>query len=111
MIFAITGAFIALDFATGIVKGLSQNSFKSAVMRQGLFHKTGELLCTILGALVDYAQGFVDLGVHIPVATAICVYIILMEISSAIENIGIISPQLVPAKVRGVLGLKERDDK
>ena len=109
MIYAITCAFIALDFITGMIKAIASSDFKSSMMRQGLFHKAGELLCIMLGVLVQYAEGFLDLGVNLPVAGAICTYIVLMEIGSAIENIGAINPELVPAKLRKIIGVKGSD--
>lgn len=109
MIYVITCAFIALDFITGMIKAISQGSFKSSYMRQGLFHKSGELLCIILGVLIEYAEQYLDLGINIPVAAAICTYIVLMEIGSALENIGVINPELVPAKLRGIIGIGKED--
>nr|DAL61459.1 MAG TPA_asm: holin [Caudoviricetes sp.] len=105
MIYAITCAFIVLDFITGLVKAFSSGGFKSSVMRQGLFHKVGELLCVALGILIQYAEGYLDLGINLPVAAAICTYIVLMEIGSAIENIGAINPDLVPTKLRKIIGI------
>ena len=79
-------------------------------MRQGLFHKTGELLCIALGILIQYAESYLDLGINLPVAAAICTYIALMEIGSAIENIGAINPEMVPSKLRAIIGIgKDRD--
>ena len=105
MIYAITCAFIVLDFITGLVKAFSSGGFKSSVMRQGLFHKVGELLCVALGILIQYAEGYLDLGINLPVAAAICTYIVLMEIGSAIENIGAINPDIVPTKLRKIIGI------
>ena len=105
MIYAITCAFIVLDFITGLVKAFSSGGCKSSVMRQGLFHKVGELLCVALGILIQYAEGYLDLGINLPVAAAICTYIVLMEIGSAIENIGAINPDLVPTKLRKIIGI------
>lgn len=100
MIYVVTGGFIVLDMITGLVKAIKEKSYNSSVMREGLFHKCGSILMVVFGLLVDYAQTFVDLGVKIPVAIAICTYIILMEIGSIIENIGKINPQIVPAKIK-----------
>ena len=109
-IYAIAFAFIVLDFLTGIVKAFATNSFTSTKMREGLFHKVGLILCMILGGLVDFAQGYLDLGVAIPVAAAICVYICLMEITSIIENVCKINPQIVPSKLAALFGgLKKHD--
>ena len=103
-IYVITAAFIALDFITGLIKAFATNAFSSTQMRQGLFHKVGLILCMILGILVDYAQGYIDLGVTMPVAGVICGYIIFMEIASIIENVCKINPELVPDKLAALFG-------
>lgn len=110
MIYAITFSFIVLDFCTGMMKALAQGGFKSSFMRQGLYHKTGEILCVVLAVLIQYAQTQIDIGISIPAVPAICGYIILMEIGSCIENIGAINPDLMPDKVRKILGMKKGDD-
>ena len=110
MIYAITCAFIVLDFVTGLIKAISSSAFKSSCMREGLFHKTGELLCIALGILVQYAERYLDLGINLPVAAAICTYIVLMEIGSALENIGAINPELVPSKLRAIIGIRKDDE-
>ena len=109
-IYAIAFSFIVLDFLTGIVKAFATNSFTSTKMREGLFHKVGLILCLILGGLVDFAQMYLDLGSAIPVAEAICVYICLMEITSIIENVCKINPQIVPDKLAALFGGLKRDD-
>ena len=100
MIYLITGAFILLDFITGIIKAFKKKQFTSSVMRQGLFHKAGSVLVVMFGALVDYAQAYIDLGVSLPVATTICIYICLMEIGSIIENVCVINPRIMPNKLQ-----------
>lgn len=111
MIYAITGAFVLLDMITGMIKAFKEKAFTSSVMREGLFHKCGSLLIVVLGVLIDYAQKFVDLGVNIPIAISVCVYIILMECGSIAENIGKINPALVPAKIKPYFSkLSERSD-
>lgn len=105
MIYAITFGFIVLDFVTGLIKACKSSSFKSSMMREGLFHKMGEVLCVALGILVQCAEGYLNLGINLPVASAVCTYIVLMEIGSAIENIGAINPDLVPAKLRKIIGV------
>ena len=103
-IYAIAFAFIVLDFFTGLIKALATHSFTSTNMREGLFHKVGLILCMILGFLVDHAQGYIDLGISVPVAAAVCVYICLMEITSIIENICKINPDILPEKLATLFG-------
>ena len=100
MVYLITALFIVLDMVTGLIKAFKEKNYTSSIMREGLFHKCGSVLCILFGVLVDYAQTFVDIGVTVPVALAICVYIILMEIGSVIENICAINPEIMPDKLR-----------
>ena len=100
VIYIVTGAFILMDMITGLIKAFKKKEYTSSVMREGLFHKAGSVLVIVLGVLVDYAQGFLDLGVTIPLAAAICTYIIMMEIGSIIENVCEINPRIVPAKLQ-----------
>lgn len=101
MVYLMTGAFILLDFITGLIKAFKEKDYCSSVMREGLFHKAGSILVIVFGWLVDYAQTFVDLGVQIPVALSLCTYVILMEIGSIIENVCIINPEIMPDKIKG----------
>lgn len=100
MVYIVTAAFILLDFITGIIKAFKEKSYNSSIMREGLYHKTGSGLVMCFGWLVDYAQGFVDLGMEIPVAGALCTYIVLMEIGSIIENVCVINPEILPEKIK-----------
>lgn len=111
MIYAFTGAFVALDFITGMIKAFGTKSFTSTKMRQGLYHKVGLVLCIILGVLIDYAQEYLSLGISLPVAATICVYIVLMEISSIAENILEINPELQGWKIAVLFESFRKDDK
>lgn len=108
MVYIVTAAFILLDFVTGLIKAFSKKEYNSSVMREGLFHKVGSIIAVGFGVLVDYAQGFLDLGVTVPVAASICVYIVLMEVGSIIENLCLINPRIMPTKLRSFFSkLKE----
>ena len=100
MVYFVTACFILMDLLTGLLKAFSKQEYNSSIMREGLYHKAGSVLCIVLGVLADYAQTMVDLGVNVPLASAICAYIILMEIGSIIENISIINPDIMPDKMK-----------
>ena len=100
MVFAVVCAFILLDFVTGTIAAIVCREWNSSMMRQGLWHKAGSLLCLLLAALAEYSAGVIDLGVSVPILPAVCSYICLMEIGSTIENLGKINPQIVPATLR-----------
>lgn len=99
-VYIITAAFIALDMVTGLVKAFKEKNYTSSVMREGLFHKIGSVICIAFAALVDYAQGFLDLGVSVPMTIGVCTYIVLMEIGSIIENVTAINPNILPKKLK-----------
>lgn len=101
MIYLITALFIALDMVTGLIKAFKKKNYTSSIMREGLFHKCGSVLCVVFGILVDYAQTLVDIGVSVPVALSLCVYVILMEIGSIIENLCTINPEIMSEKLQG----------
>ena len=100
VIYLIVALFIVLDMVTGLIKAFKEKKYTSSVMREGLFHKCGSILCVAFGVLVDYTQTLVDIGVPVPVALSICVYIILMEIGSIIENVCAINPNILPEKIK-----------
>ena len=111
MAYLITFYFIAMDFFTGLLKAFYTGSFSSKSMRRGLFHKASLLCVMALGWLVEYAQRFIDLGIGfaVPVGTAACVYIILMEIGSILENLCEANPELMPEKLVEVFGVELRE--
>ena len=100
VVYLIVGLFILLDLITGLIKAFKEKNYTSTIMREGLFHKAGSILVVCFGVLVDYAQTFLDLGINVPIAASICVYIVLMEIGSIIENICTINPDILPEKIK-----------
>ena len=100
MVYVVVAAFIALDMITGLIKAFKRKEYCSSVMREGLYHKTGSILAICFGALVDYGQTFIELGVKVPVALSVCAYIVLMEIGSIIENLCMINPEILPDKLK-----------
>ena len=95
--------FIALDLVIGIIKALATGTYKSLKMREGLWHKLGEMIAVGFGVLCELSFPYVGINVNIPLVTTICVYIVLMETGSIIENLTLISPNLqkVLSKVFG----------
>ncbi|MCD8052346.1 MAG: phage holin family protein [Clostridiales bacterium] len=105
MMYLVAFALIALDFITGIVKGAATGTLSSTVMREGLYKKASLILLMALGCLADYAQGFIDLGISIPAAAAVCSYIGAMEIMSILENFCKINPDLAPERLTALFGI------
>lgn len=106
----LTCLFIAFDSISGNIAAVANHIWKSSIMRKGLYHKFGSIMLVALAYFIDYAQKFVDLGFQVPIAAGVCVYIILMELGSIIENIGKINPDLLPAQIRKIIGLGGKED-
>lgn len=103
MQYFITFLFMILDFVTGIVMSVKNKNFNSSIMREGLFNKFGSIAIVTVGVLIDFGQQYLDLGYNVPVANALCVYIVIMEIGSIIENVSKINKNLIPENIRKVL--------
>lgn len=87
-------AMIAFDIITGWVKAISRGEYNSARMREGMWHKLAEILAAGFCLFCDYALPRV--GCILPVALFNCVlvYIVIMEITSIVENLGQTYPEL-----------------
>lgn len=90
----ITLLFILMDVVTGFAQACENHCVDSTILKEGLWHKCGFMFAIMFGILCEYAMGIVELGFTLPVSTAVCSYIILTEITSILENLGKLSPEL-----------------
>ena len=107
------GVFILMDILTGLVKALTKGDFNSRKMRVGLMHKAGELLAVALGLAIDWSLPIMGVQMSISWLSFVSIYIVLMEVASIIENIGIMCPPVgkalskVFAELKSVNGLEQ----
>lgn len=89
--------FIIVDYVTGIAKAILNDTLSSQKMRQGLWHKFAYLMLTLVAYFIDMINLHVDLG--LPVSVFICTVggISLIELTSILENITAINPELADA--------------
>lgn len=111
IIFCIVFCLMVLDFISGTVVALANGNWNSKTMRQGLLHKCSLLLCVALGVILNFGQHYLNLGISIPVYQSICVYIALMETGSTVENVCKANPDLMPDKIKAVLGITDKAGK
>lgn len=90
----VVAAAILADIITGLLKAFYTKTFKSGVMRQGLFHKLGELIAigVLYGAQIALPQ--VGVEANLPLFTVGCGYCVLMELGSILENLRSFTPGL-----------------
>ena len=98
--------FISFDILFGLLQALTNQTFQSSMMRQGLFQKLGEILCYLFGVVCDTALPLINILVPFSLANAITIYIVIMEIGSILENLSKVSP--VMAKYLGFVFEKLR---
>lgn len=90
----LTGILIVMDYLTGLAKAIKDRDVSSEKMRQGLWHKSAYLIVILLAEILEHGQTLVDMGFTVPIITPACVYIIVTETASIIENLGQINPEL-----------------
>lgn len=89
--------FIIVDYVTGITKAIMQDNLSSKKMREGLGHKFAYLILVLVAWFIDEINLHVDLG--LPVSVFVCTVsgICLIELTSILENITAINPELADA--------------
>jgi toxin secretion/phage lysis holin len=104
----ITLLFILLDIVTGVVQAVANKELSSTKLRQGLFHKFAFMFAMILGYLVEFGMGYLDLGFTVPIATPVCIYICLTEIVSILENITLMNEDLKNSKFLSLFNVTDK---
>lgn len=97
MAYAVIGClvFILLDMFTGIIYAFKSNTFSSSILREGFFHKVALVVVMVCAILIEcLVMHIPSLGFSVPILVPACVIIILMEISSILENLVKINPEL-----------------
>lgn len=86
--------FSSIDYLTGIIKAGIQGNLNSKRMREGLGHKLAYLALTLVAWFIDTINLHLSLGFPINVLTCTVSGICLIELTSIIENITAINPEL-----------------
>lgn len=105
---------MVLDVLLGYAAAVKGKYVKSAKMREGLWHKTGEMGIVAVGDVLDgMLLGGIDMPFTAPVTTAMIVYLAINEAVSCMENIVKLDPELGTKRFFRVLmdELKESDEK
>lgn len=97
--------FNGLDLITGIVGAIRDGEqIKSSKLRDGLFKKVGFIFCYALCVAINYAETFLTLPFGVDLLPVVCTYAIITEVVSIIENISKINPDLLPDKLKELIG-------
>lgn len=102
--FVAFGILVVLDVLLGLAAAAKRGEVKSSKMREGIWHKVGELGVVAIGDVLDGAMlGGVEMGFSAPVTTALLVYLIVAEALSCFENACKLSPQMAQSPLAKVL--------
>lgn len=100
--------FNGLDLITGIVGAIKDGEqIKSSILRDGLFKKVGFVFCYALGVIINYAENLLTLPFGVDLVPVICTYTVITEVVSIIENISKINPDILPDKLKELIGYNE----
>lgn len=94
-ILVITLIMILLDLIFGFIGAVKEKVVDSTKLRNGLWHKSGFIGLIVLAYILQIAIMKVDLGFEIPTVIAVCVYIIVTEAVSIVENLCILNPNII----------------
>lgn len=95
----ITCVLIVMDYLTGLAKSVVNKDIDSTKMRDGLWHKATYVAAIVLAEIIEHGQEAVDLGFTVPLIVPTCVYIVLTETASILENLSQINPELADSPV------------
>ena len=90
--------FIIMDYITGIVGAVMRGNLSSTKMREGLGNKFTYLCVFFIAWFIDFEMSHIDIGFHSALTPMVTIGIVLIELSSIVENIGKINPQLAQAE-------------
>lgn len=92
LVFAIT------DYITGVIGAIMRGNLSSTKMREGLGHKFAYLCVFFIAWFIDFEMRHIDIGFHGALTPIVTIGIVFIELSSIIENIGKINPDLTQAE-------------
>lgn len=102
--------FVATDYLTGIVKAVMQGSLSSQKMREGLGHKFAYLILITVAYAIDTVSAHVSLGLPVNVFITTVGGVCLIELTSILENLCEINPELKNKPFLRILDTSEKKE-
>lgn len=107
---------ILVDCIYGTAGALISHTFSSTKMRNGLMHKSAEIVVIGVAYLIQWATSYgLDLSIagiegEIPTGIIACVYIVVMELGSICELCVKYNPDLATNRFLQIFAKKESKD-
>ena len=107
-----------VDYLTGSAAACKNGEWASSVARDGIWHKTGQIVSVLAAGLLDLVVGHLlsNIPVELPfaytvlVCPLILVWYIMTELGSIIENAGALGAPIPPWLARAVAALQDAVD-
>ena len=90
--------FIIIDYITGVINASIKKAISSQKMREGLGHKATYIILLSVCYIIDTLQLNTDLSLPTKIFPIVSCGILLIELTSIIENICEIHPELKQAR-------------
>ena len=91
-----------VDYATGVIRAVYQQELNSQIMKKGLLHKLVYLCIMVVATCFDSLGVSETIGLPLD-TTALCTSaIILIELSSIIENACAVNPELADSPIGAI---------
>lgn len=86
--------FTITDYITGTIGAMMNGNLSSTKMRKGLGNKFAYLCVFFIAWFIDFEMKHIDIGFHGALTPIVTIGLVLIELSSIIENIGEINPEI-----------------
>lgn len=103
-------AFIFTDYITGVVNAAMHSQLNSSKMREGLGHKFAYCALIFISYIIDEIQLNSSLNLPFELFPIVSLGIIAIELTSIIENVCEINPELKEAKFMDVFEKNNKND-
>lgn len=108
---ALACVMMLADVLVGFITAAINNEISSTKMRKGLLHKVLLLVLIVVCLAIELAIGHtVTLPYDIPTCEVVCAYIVVMELTSVLENIGRGYPQFSDSALFKLFNLNDKDE-
>lgn len=106
--------FILFDIVTGYAQAIANRCIDSSKMRKGFWHKLAIIIVLIVANVIDAGlnMGFNagNMGISAPIFEVACGYVVVMELTSILENVKLMNPELADTKLLRLFNAHDSGD-
>lgn len=112
IVFGCIFGLVVIDYGLGMIGAVVRGNWDSGIMRLGLLHKLSYLFAVVVGWIVQYLVSVFELPYvnGVAIVTLICVWIIITEVSSILENLCVINPNLATNSFMSIFAKRDKTE-